>query len=1312
MRSTRVDRARHRRRREQQVSWRGGERERERKRKKIESNRSRDDDAHQSTSTSTTTKKLSLLAFLKLAAAATALLALLGFLGAAASVSSSFRLPPPYLRRLPGPRVAALPQVLDGGVGGGGGGGRGNSSDDGGATPSSSPSSSSSSWASRMLWGTYRSGNYLGLRTRAPRSLSAGLMWFDPDARPAAEQGAHSFGSAAPTLPPLRHEAQERDRGGENGRGEPTGLQTFGWVRHDGEGYGEQRIVDFGGQLELSTTFVKREVQGSVGGDWALRVSAKEGGDSSRFRSRSSSSSSSSEEDDEIPRKQRVSLLFYVADEGVLEDDDEGNGPLELAGKSAPIRVLPAGDDDDGGGDDGGERGRRRRASAAAEAFSSLSSSSSSGPSSKPVLLASGAGSHPVGAWKLSLVVSSPPSPTSSSSSEEEEQEEEGGGGEKPTGGGGGKKNVFDLRYLGRRRPGPGALLRDLTEAVAAELEVGAFASAADESSDLGGSAAATGRRRRKRRSSSGGAATRRPPLSRHALPNVVDEVGGFETEQGDDDEEELQRDAGGSNLAMFQLTAELPFEADFVFVVGGGQGQEKAAGSSGSSVPLSAALSPSSSSSSSVLARLFRLAPPPSLLEEPLARIPPTSAGARLLSAPLAERVAGLSGPQLTAAAAAAAAAFDARFNALFASKVSEQSGLNLDPRAVESVSKAALSNLLGGMAYFYGSPRVQVPEKKKKRKNDEENNKPPLIARGAPGPLFTATPSRAFFPRGFLWDEGFHQLVLMRWSRPLARDALAHWCDAVTATGWIPREQILGAEAEARVPSEFVAQDPSVANPPTLLLPLSAMARGVAEAEARVNGGGGGEGGRASFSPSSKAAADADARLAALAAVDPEAAADAALLEAAYPRVKRWVEWLLETQAGGGGGSGRGQKKTATTFRWRGRDASAGGGRELNPKTLASGLDDYPRPSHPDEAEERHVDLLCWAALAARLLATVAAGIGGRGAEEGSGGGALSAASASASTDAARFSSLAASLGSLSNLHEHHWDSRNRGFFDWGHHSDDLQLEWRYVLDEETGYPVDRELVRVLKKRTEDGRLVDAIEDGINDANADAADDDEATAASLALTAAVPARFVSHVGYVSLFPFLLRLLPPGSDELAAALDQVEELLDPRSGLASLSKKSSFHAARNTEHDAPYWRGAVWPPVNYLALAALDSYARGGGGVEGGGEGGSSSSSSSAADALRLAERAAGLRDRLRAAFVGNVVSRALASSSSSSSSPAGVCDIWERYDDDGSQGLGVDGRPLELGASSPGEGLGPRPFTGWGSTVALAGAGVYFDI
>ncbi len=78
-------------------------------------------------------------------------------------------------------------------------------------------------------------------------------------------------------------------------------------------------------------------------------------------------------------------------------------------------------------------------------------------------------------------------------------------------------------------------------------------------------------------------------------------------------------------------------------------------------------------------------------------------------------------------------------------------------------------------------------------------------------------------------------------------------------------------------------------------------------------------------------------------------------------------------------------------------------------------------------------------------------------------------------------------------------------------------------------------------------------------------------------------------------LFPLLLQVLDPSSTRLGKVLSDLESpsagLWTPY-GLRSLSSDASLYLRRNTEHDPPYWRGAVWVNANYLAVRALAHYA------------------------------------------------------------------------------------------------------------------------
>lgn len=107
-----------------------------------------------------------------------------------------------------------------------------------------------------------------------------------------------------------------------------------------------------------------------------------------------------------------------------------------------------------------------------------------------------------------------------------------------------------------------------------------------------------------------------------------------------------------------------------------------------------------------------------------------------------------------------------------------SERYGRLLTPKApfnkpkYQTFSKAMFSNLVGGIGYFYGDSIVDRSYASEYEEENEgfwdetaEARSRAELRRGDPAALFTSIPSRPFFPRGFLWDEGFHLLPIADW-------------------------------------------------------------------------------------------------------------------------------------------------------------------------------------------------------------------------------------------------------------------------------------------------------------------------------------------------------------------------------------------------------------------------------------------------------------------------------------------------------------------------------------------------------------------
>ncbi|KNG47968.1 glycoside hydrolase family 63 protein [Stemphylium lycopersici] len=257
---------------------------------------------------------------------------------------------------------------------------------------------------------------------------------------------------------------------------------------------------------------------------------------------------------------------------------------------------------------------------------------------------------------------------------------------------------------------------------------------------------------------------------------------------------------------------------------------------------------------------------------------------------------------------------------------------------------SKSVFSDLLGGLGYFAGTSKVGTSKKAifaettgNFWEKSEDAKKHTTPETKGPYELLTHTPSRSMFPRGFLWDEGFHLLMVIEWDADLALEVIRDWLFLMDDDGWIAREQILGIEAEAATPPEFITQYPHIANPPTMYLVISKfikMLKGTIPYHGRES----------------------------VYISKPETGK--ALVTKMQPLLKRHYEWFRKSQSGDIEAHSLPSANLNEGYRWRGRTPE---------NNLASGLDDYPRAEPPD-ITELHLDALCWVGVMARTLEHVA--------------------------------------------------------------------------------------------------------------------------------------------------------------------------------------------------------------------------------------------------------------------------------------------------------------------------------------------------
>lgn len=314
------------------------------------------------------------------------------------------------------------------------------------------------------------------------------------------------------------------------------------------------------------------------------------------------------------------------------------------------------------------------------------------------------------------------------------------------------------------------------------------------------------------------------------------------------------------------------------------------------------------------------------------------------------AEVKARMDGPSLDAGLAAAGRAFEDRFERTFpeaeAGEYSEKH---------REMARDVTASLVGGIGYFHGPWLADRSAAQDELDYGEPATKGAKAEVMPAQELLTATPSRSFFPRGFYWDEGFHLLHVGAWDNDLSLEILSSWVGLIDEEGWVAREQILGDEARSRVPAGFQAQFPSHANPPTLVLAVTAYIDRLKAAGVSLD----------SLDESVEEGTSPE-ELGSLLVKSPRRAAK--YLRSIYGPLRRHYLWFRRTQRGQVRQWGRRPANSQEGYRWNGRTRD---------HVLTSGLDDYPRAATP-HVGELHVDLLSWVGSFAKTMGEIAGFLG----------------------------------------------------------------------------------------------------------------------------------------------------------------------------------------------------------------------------------------------------------------------------------------------------------------------------------------------